>query len=235
MPGLRATCSLGTCPPATHRSGDPGAICPTATSNTRGASTTRRRSAASGSSWARSRRCWRSIRASVRRSCWPGRTLPATSASWPTACPTAAAIPALSELRDFLAKLPDCYGARRLCHARRPPADRMARSTARRSRTRRGPAGRRNGLRRPTEAEAQLAAIWAQVLGVLQVGIRDSYSELGGESILSLQIIASQEGGHRVQPAPALRTPHRREGCWPRLQGARDVVVEQGSSPARRR
>jgi hypothetical protein len=39
-------------------------------------------------------------------------------------------------------------------------------------------------------AEALLAGIWAQVLGLEQVGIHDNFFALGGDSILSIQIIA---------------------------------------------
>jgi amino acid adenylation domain-containing protein/non-ribosomal peptide synthase protein (TIGR01720 family) len=41
-----------------------------------------------------------------------------------------------------------------------------------------------------TETEQQLAAIWAQVLGLPQVGRHDNFFELGGDSILALQVIA---------------------------------------------
>jgi amino acid adenylation domain-containing protein/FkbM family methyltransferase len=41
-----------------------------------------------------------------------------------------------------------------------------------------------------TEAERLLAEIWSQVLGIEHVGVRDSFFSLGGDSILSLQIIA---------------------------------------------
>ncbi|HLX07815.1 MAG TPA: amino acid adenylation domain-containing protein, partial [Thermoanaerobaculia bacterium] len=41
-----------------------------------------------------------------------------------------------------------------------------------------------------TAAEAALAAIWAQVLGVEQVGVHDNFFALGGDSILSVQVAA---------------------------------------------
>ncbi len=41
-----------------------------------------------------------------------------------------------------------------------------------------------------TETEEQLAAIWAQVLGLPQVGRHDNFFELGGDSITSLQVLA---------------------------------------------
>lgn len=41
-----------------------------------------------------------------------------------------------------------------------------------------------------TPIEQQLAAIWSQVLGVKQIGVHDNFFTLGGDSILSLQIIA---------------------------------------------
>ncbi|WP_138505868.1 non-ribosomal peptide synthetase [Nostoc sp. PA-18-2419] len=41
-----------------------------------------------------------------------------------------------------------------------------------------------------TSVEKQLALIWAQVLGLEKVGINDKFFELGGDSILSLQVIS---------------------------------------------
>src|SRR5579872_3589898 len=41
-----------------------------------------------------------------------------------------------------------------------------------------------------TETEKKLAEIWAQVLGVEKVGIHDNFFGLGGDSIMSLQIIS---------------------------------------------
>jgi natural product biosynthesis luciferase-like monooxygenase protein/amino acid adenylation domain-containing protein/non-ribosomal peptide synthase protein (TIGR01720 family) len=47
-----------------------------------------------------------------------------------------------------------------------------------------------------TELEERLARIWSQVLGVERVGVDDDFFELGGDSILSIQVItrAGREG-----------------------------------------
>ncbi|HWG91970.1 MAG TPA: amino acid adenylation domain-containing protein, partial [Candidatus Thermoplasmatota archaeon] len=50
-----------------------------------------------------------------------------------------------------------------------------------------------------TEAEAVLAQVWAEVLGAARVGRHDNFFDLGGDSILSIQIVARARGrGLRV-------------------------------------
>ncbi|WP_455926425.1 amino acid adenylation domain-containing protein, partial [Pseudomonas putida] len=52
-----------------------------------------------------------------------------------------------------------------------------------------------------SELESQLAAIWQAVLKVEHVGPQDNYFELGGDSILSLQIISRiRKLGHKLSP-----------------------------------
>ncbi|MEU0885011.1 amino acid adenylation domain-containing protein [Lentzea sp. NPDC005914] len=47
-----------------------------------------------------------------------------------------------------------------------------------------------------TDVERALAAVWSEVLGVERVGVHDNYFELGGDSIVSLQIVArAREAG----------------------------------------
>ncbi|SDM61245.1 non-ribosomal peptide synthase/polyketide synthase [Allokutzneria albata] len=47
--------------------------------------------------------------------------------------------------------------------------------------------------------EAQLAAIWADVLGIERVGARDNFFALGGDSILSMQVVSrARQAGLRV-------------------------------------
>ncbi|HEV7518209.1 MAG TPA: AMP-binding protein, partial [Thermoanaerobaculia bacterium] len=54
-----------------------------------------------------------------------------------------------------------------------------------------------------TAAEATLAAVWRGVLGVDRVGIDDNFFRLGGDSILSLQVVA------RARQAGLLLTPRQ--------------------------
>ena len=50
-------------------------------------------------------------------------------------------------------------------------------------------------------AEESLANIWAQVIGVERVGINDNFFDLGGDSIISLQIVAkASQAGLRLIP-----------------------------------
>jgi len=51
------------------------------------------------------------------------------------------------------------------------------------------------------DAEAALARIWAEVLGVERVSVHDGFFALGGDSIVSIQIVArANEAGLRLQP-----------------------------------
>ncbi|HEY0604517.1 MAG TPA: condensation domain-containing protein, partial [Herpetosiphonaceae bacterium] len=52
-----------------------------------------------------------------------------------------------------------------------------------------------------THVEQALAAIWSAVLGVQQIGIHDNFFALGGDSILSIQIIArAHQAGIHLHP-----------------------------------
>src|SRR5439155_11478479 len=57
------------------------------------------------------------------------------------------------------------------------------------------PDGTRPALETPfvaprTAVEAQVAGIWAEVLGVEQVGVQDNFLELGGDSVSATRVIA---------------------------------------------
>ena len=52
-----------------------------------------------------------------------------------------------------------------------------------------------------SETQQRLARIWADVIGVEEVGIRDNFFELGGDSIQAIQIVARcQRSGIKVTP-----------------------------------
>ncbi len=52
-----------------------------------------------------------------------------------------------------------------------------------------------------TDAEHAMAGIWSEVLGIGRPGIDDNYFELGGDSILSIQIVAkAAQAGLRITP-----------------------------------
>ncbi|WP_308583944.1 non-ribosomal peptide synthase/polyketide synthase [uncultured Pseudomonas sp.] len=61
--------------------------------------------------------------------------------------------------------------------------------------------------------EQQVAAIWADILGVVQVGRTDHFFELGGHSLLAMQVAS------RLRQVLALEVPLRMLFEQPRLQG----------------
>ncbi|MBW4483048.1 MAG: amino acid adenylation domain-containing protein [Tildeniella torsiva UHER 1998/13D] len=62
-------------------------------------------------------------------------------------------------------------------------------------------AAQRSYIPPTTPAEKTLAQIWAQVLGLEQVGVDDNFFSLGGDSILSIQVIAkANQAGLSLTP-----------------------------------
>lgn len=58
------------------------------------------------------------------------------------------------------------------------------------------------------EVEAALAAIWADLLGLERVGIHDNFFALGGDSILSIRVVAAaQRAGLRLSPRHIFQHP----------------------------
>ena len=56
--------------------------------------------------------------------------------------------------------------------------------------------------------EEKLAAIWAETLGVAKVGIHDNFFSLGGDSIVSIQVISrARREGIRIQPKHIAQHP----------------------------
>ncbi len=59
-----------------------------------------------------------------------------------------------------------------------------------------------------TAAEETLARIWAEVLGVGRVGVDEDFFELGGDSILSLQVVSrAAEAGLHLRPRQVFEHP----------------------------
>ncbi len=59
-----------------------------------------------------------------------------------------------------------------------------------------------------TDAEKALAAIWADLLGVTEVGVTDDFFALGGDSIVSIQMISrARQAGLHVQPGDVVAHP----------------------------
>ncbi|MGH3982052.1 MAG: amino acid adenylation domain-containing protein, partial [Pseudonocardiaceae bacterium] len=59
-----------------------------------------------------------------------------------------------------------------------------------------------------TEAQAVVANVWAQVLGVHRVGIEDNFFELGGDSILSIQVASRLQAAFGVELSPRAMFTH---------------------------
>ncbi|WP_374197569.1 phosphopantetheine-binding protein [Micromonospora sp. RL09-050-HVF-A] len=84
-----------------------------------------------------------------------------------------------------------------------------------------------------TDLERQLAAIWCQVLKADRVGIDDDFFELGGDSIISIQIVArARRAGVRVSPRDILdaRTIRRlaAQGVGKQLEAVPEVAAVTG-------
>ncbi|MCR3750886.1 non-ribosomal peptide synthase domain TIGR01720/amino acid adenylation domain-containing protein [Lentzea californiensis] len=59
-----------------------------------------------------------------------------------------------------------------------------------------------------TEAERVLADIWAQVLGLDRVGVEDDFFELGGDSIISIQVVSrARQAGYGLAPRDLFTHP----------------------------
>jgi acyl-coenzyme A synthetase/AMP-(fatty) acid ligase len=71
-----------------------------------------------------------------------------------------------------------------------------------------------------TAIEAELARIWAEVLGVEQVGVQDNFFELGGDSILSIRVISRLRAALAVELSPRCSPRPRSPGSPGRFRPA---------------
>jgi amino acid adenylation domain-containing protein/non-ribosomal peptide synthase protein (TIGR01720 family) len=83
-----------------------------------------------------------------------------------------------------------------------------------------------------TPAEEALATIWSSVLGVDPVGVHDNFFDLGGDSILSIQIIArANQAGLGLSPRQLFQHQTVRELAM--VAGTPTAVAEQGTVTGR--
>ncbi|MGP4086244.1 amino acid adenylation domain-containing protein [Streptomyces sp. KR55] len=69
-----------------------------------------------------------------------------------------------------------------------------------------------------TPAETALARLFAQVLGLPSIGVHDSFFELGGDSIVAIQLVGrAREAGYAISPREVFR--HRTVAALARLAG----------------
>ncbi|MFP2903239.1 condensation domain-containing protein, partial [Corallococcus sp. 4LFB] len=79
-----------------------------------------------------------------------------------------------------------------------------------------------------TRTEETLASVWARVLGVKRVGVKENFFTLGGDSILSIQVVAKAgQAGLKVTPKQLFQHPTVEQLAKVVEQG-RGVVGEQG-------
>ncbi|HEY4563131.1 MAG TPA: phosphopantetheine-binding protein, partial [Thermoanaerobaculia bacterium] len=77
-----------------------------------------------------------------------------------------------------------------------------------------------------SELEEQVAAVWRQVLGVAEVGVHDSFLELGGDSLLATRLMA------RLREELAVELPMDRLFAQPTVAAVADAVVETRAASA---
>ncbi|MEP7010066.1 MAG: amino acid adenylation domain-containing protein [Acidobacteriota bacterium] len=140
---------------------------------------------------------------------WQGDAEPRGAASlvaWytPALAPATALPPGTDELRSFLRRtLPEALVPNRFLLFEALPrtpngkVDRAALSMAGEA-----PVRDESGVVEPrTAAEETLRSIWSEVLGREEIGVHDNFFRLGGDSILSIQIVArANRAGLRLTP-----------------------------------
>ncbi len=133
----------------------------------------------------------------------PGARGPArrATAAWPTSYRAAESAPELLRLPRRAAA--GVHGACRLRGARRPAGDRRTASSTAAALPAPGEAAAApETFAAPgTPEEKLLAGIWAELLGRERIGIHDHFLEIGGDSILSIQVVArANRAGLRITP-----------------------------------
>ena len=75
-----------------------------------------------------------------------------------------------------------------------------------------------------TEIEARFCGVWESLLGLEKVGVNDNFFEIGGDSILSIQMLAraSREG---IELTPRDLFQHQTIGELAQLVGAATLAM----------
>ncbi|MFF1401855.1 non-ribosomal peptide synthase/polyketide synthase [Streptomyces sp. NPDC058294] len=121
-----------------------------------------------------------------------------------------AAVPSAAALRDHLAAgLPDYMLPAAFVTVSALPLTANGKVDRRRLPAPDWSAGAEDAYRAPrTEAERLLAGIWADLLGVERVGVDDNFFMLGGDSILSIQVVSrARAAGLTLTPRDLFRRP----------------------------
>ncbi|NBF11443.1 amino acid adenylation domain-containing protein [Pseudomonas sp. Fl4BN1] len=79
-----------------------------------------------------------------------------------------------------------------------------------------------------SELEQQIAAIWAEVLRLPQVGLNDNFFELGGDSIISIQAVSrARQAGIRFSPKDLFQHQTVHSLAAVARQGEEGLVIDQ--------
>jgi non-ribosomal peptide synthase protein (TIGR01720 family) len=79
-----------------------------------------------------------------------------------------------------------------------------------------------------SELEQRIAAIWAEVLRVPQVGLNDNFFELGGDSIISIQAVSrARQAGIRFSPKDLFQHQTVHSLAAVARQGEQGLVIDQ--------
>jgi amino acid adenylation domain-containing protein/non-ribosomal peptide synthase protein (TIGR01720 family) len=80
-----------------------------------------------------------------------------------------------------------------------------------------------------TDAERALAQIWAELLGVERVGVEGNFFELGGDSILSIQVVSrARQAGLSLMPRDLFRHPTIASLAMSSVEPAPVAMADQG-------
>ncbi|MBQ4849263.1 non-ribosomal peptide synthetase [Pseudoalteromonas sp. MMG012] len=89
-----------------------------------------------------------------------------------------------------------------------------------------------NYVEATSELEQQLCQIWQQVLGIEKIGVRDDFFRIGGDSIVSIQLVSAlRQAGHVLQVKDIIEAPTIAEQAYLlQTQQSHEVTImtEQG-------